>query len=392
MERRGVMIDRDYIQTFSGELSRYVHEVEGWVKTHYGCTPGSSDAIINALRRDGVNLVKRTASGARFSLDKEVLASINHPLAQVVLQHRQAQKLVSTYLQNYLEMAGPDDIIHPSINTIGGLHKNSFEPGGGSGVRTGRMSMSNPNLQNVPIRTELGAKIRKAFLAELGSKWLKADADQIEMRILAHLSGDQAMKQAFLGEGDFFVNMARQLFHEPDFQKDDPRRAFVKNGGYAKIYGSGIDKFADTVGVDSQTAAAFMTQFDATFPGVPIWTRSVEREAIRNRDAEGISYVRSPMTNRRHVADPGKEWNLVNYEIQGMAGEILKLKIVEADAAGLGEFMRFPVHDEFNLNVPDEEVSDVMTTLTDVLNDDKLLGEIPLTWSAGVAQRWGEIK
>jgi DNA polymerase-1 len=391
MERRGTRVDRAYVTRFAEELEAYAQQVTTWCRTNYGINPGSDVEVITALQAAGVNLTKRTGSGARYSVDKEVLESIDHPLAQAVLNRRRAVKVISTYLENYLQMSERDGLIHPSINTIGGTDKNPFEPGGGKGVRTGRMSCSDPNLQNVPVRTAMGARIRNAFIPRDGNRWIKCDADQIEMRILAHVAQDQAMIEAFHSEGDFFVNLARKLFADPDFTKADPRRQLVKNGGYAKIYGAGIPKFAKTAGVPEPEAGAFMRQFDAMFPGVRRLQSEIERQARERYAEEGVAYVRSPLTNRRHVADKGREYALLNYEIQGTAGEVLKMKIVEADQAGLGEFMLFPVHDEVDFDVPEGQVSDVLATLNDVMNDDKLLS-VPVTWSAEVGPRWGECK
>lgn len=388
MERRGVLVDREYTRGFADELSAYMQEAEAWCSATYGVYPGSNRDVVARLQRDGVEFTRYTAGGA-ISLDKEVLAGIDHPLAQTVLGRRQAQKMVGTYLENYLEMSERDGRIHPSINTVGGMGKSPFEPGGSSGVRTGRMSSSNPNIQNVPTRGRASKRIRRCFVASSDSTWVKCDADQIEMRVMAHMAQDERMIEAFVSEGDFFVNQARELFHEPDFQKSDPRRQLVKNGNYAKIFGAGIPKFAATAGVPEDEARTFMQRFDVMFADVPRWIRQVERDALQRLNDEGEAYIRSPLTNRRHVADAGKLYTLVNYVVQGTAGEILKQKIVEADQAGLGEFMIFPVHDELDLDVPDDRLDDALTTLLDVVNDDELL-TVPLTWSADTGPNWGD--
>ena len=388
MERRGVLVDREYVQRYAEQLTRYVADVESWCKKEFSVYPGSSKEVINALQRDGVEFKVYTASGA-ICLDKAVLSSIDHPLAGAVLGRRQAEKLVSTYLENYLTMSARDGLIHPSINTVGGVDRNSYEPGGSKGVRTGRMSMSDPNLQNVPTRTKEGKMIRRSFIARPGNRWIKCDADQIEMRCMAHLSGDQGMIEAFTSGGDFFVNMASRLFNDPDFQKSDPRRQMVKNGGYAKIYGAGMKKFSETAGVPLDEGRAFMNTFDALFPGVPRWINEVEQNARYRRATEGDAYVRSPYTNRKLTADEGREYALVNYCIQGFASELLKKTIVEADAAGLGEYMILPVHDEIDLDVPEVELDDVTATLADVVNDYDSWS-VPLTWSMETGPNWGE--
>lgn len=394
MEMRGVRVDRPYLQAMVDQLTAYAADVDQWCRSNYGITnPGSDMQVIDVLRAEGVNLVKRTESGARFSVDKDVLKSIEHPFAQAVLGRRRALKTAGTYLETYLEMTTDAyPFIHPSINTIGGTDKNPFEPGGGGrGVRTGRMSMSGPNLQNVPIRTTMGKRIRNGFIPREDHVWIKADADQIEMRILTHLSQDPGLIAAFQSDKDFFVNLGIQLFHEPDFTKADPRRQLIKNGGYAKIYGAGMDKFAKTAGSPVEEAAEFMNTFDNTYPGIARFVHQVERVARQRLNEEGESYVRSPLTGRKHVADARKEYALVNYLIQGLAGEVLKMKIVELDSAGLDEYMLFPVHDEIDQDVPRDEVDQVVETLMDVCNDDKLL-TVPITWTPAVGDRWGDAK
>lgn len=389
MERRGVRIDREYTQSLADELLGYVETAERWCREHYGVYPGSNSAVIKRLQRDNVEFTKYT-EGGQISLDKYVLGAINHPLAQTVLARRQAQKMASTYLENYLEMSARDGRIHPSINTVGGTGKNPFEPGGSSGVRTGRMSSSNPNIQNVPTRGKASKRIRRCFVPDEGEAWIKADFSQIEMRVMAHMANDQRMIDAFKNEGDFFVNLARDIFHEPDFQKSDPRRQLVKNGGYAKIYGAGIPKFAATANVDEEEASSFMQRFDATFPNVPRWIRQVERDALDRLNNEGEAYIRSPLTNRKHVADAGKLYVLVNYVCQGTAGEIMKQKIVEMDQAGLGPYMLFPVHDEQDLSAPLDELEDVKATVRDIMHDDQLLS-VPIAASIDCGPNWGDV-
>jgi DNA polymerase-1 len=388
MERKGILVDREHTARFRDELTEYMVSVEAWCENQFNVYPGANAKVIKRLQDDGVVFTQLT-KGGNISLDKTVLESISHPLAQAVLGRRRAQKVCSTYLGTYLNLTEFDPRIHPSINTVGGSGKNPFEPGGSSGVRTGRMSSNDPNMQNVPTRGVFKKKIRNCFVVPEGYTWIKCDADQIEMRGMAHMTQDSAMIAAFNAEGDFFVNLARQLFNEPEFVKADPRRQFVKNGCYGKVYGAGIPKFSATAGVSEDEGRAFMNLFDATFNGVVRWTRELEALARRRLDVEGEAYVRSPLTNRRLVADSGKLYTLVNYAVQGMAAELLKIKIVEADNAGLGDFLLLPVHDELDLEVPDDQVDDVTATLLDVVNDNKLLS-VPLTWSADFGKRWGD--
>jgi DNA polymerase-1 len=398
MERNGAHIDLQHTQKFSDELLDYIDQVEKWCLSVYGVKPGTTQDVVRVLEAAGVQLFKHTAKGA-ISLDADVLSNVNHPIAGAVLGRRQAQKINSTYLRHYLEDVGSDGRVHPSINTVGGTSKNPFESGGGGrGVRTGRMSMDHPNLQNVPVRTKEGKKIRNCFDVEPDHTWIKADAEQIEMRLFAHVAHDQNMINAFKNEGDFFLSMTHAIFNDNTIKKDDVRRQHVKNSGYAIIYGAGIEQFAKTANIRDQygqidlvAASAFIQRFKEVNPGVPRYQAEVERIAAQRFRDEGESYARSPLTNRKHVADQGREYALVNYIIQGTAGELLKMKMLECDAAGLGEFMTIPVHDEIDFDVPNDRLEDVTATLRDVLNDDKLL-DVPFTWSIETGPRWGECK
>jgi len=380
MQRNGVHVDANFARTKFEQFTHYCDKVEAWCKNTYNVSPGSNQAVIEVLKRDGVEFTKRTKGGA-LSLDSDVLESIQHPLAEAVLQRRQLQKIASTYLLHMFTQHDADDLLHPSINPLG--------------ARTSRMSMSDPNLQNLPRISEAkpaATTVRTGFTTryrESGGLMMFCDFDQIEMRGLAHLCQDKGMKDAFLSAGDFFVNLARQVFRDDTIEKKDARRQITKNVGYGKIYGAGIAKLALTAGVSEEQAAAAMHAFDASFPMVRSFQNLVQRTALDRKSSEGVGYVRSPLTRRRHPSDDGKEYALVNYLIQGLAAEMFKMKLLELDAAGLGEWMCLPVHDEVILDVPAEHIRDAAHALQQVMNDEKLLS-VPITASVSVGESWGQ--
>jgi DNA polymerase-1 len=403
MARRGTHVNRMYTQELYDKMAAYVIAIADWCLNVYGVKPGSNDAVAQCLIAEGVHLIKRTDAG-RFSVAKDVLSSIDHPLAQSVMGHRQAVKITSTYLRHYLELSTRDGRIHPSINTVGGRAKNPFEQGGTAGVRTGRMSMDGPNLQNVPVRTKEGKAIRNCFDAMCGEwcgcgephSWIKSDAEQIEMRIFTHLADDPEMFKLFDGPIDPFLQATRDVFDDVSILKSDDRRQHMKNAFYALIYAAGVEQFARTAGIRNDTgdidlvvAQAFLTRLHQLYPGIRSLQREIETNTMVRRQNEGESYVRSPLTNRKHVADPGREYALMNYLVQGTAGEILKMKMVQLDYAGLSKYLVLPIHDEFDLDVPTAELNDVIPTLRDVLNDESLLS-VPITWTIEQGARWGE--
>ncbi|OFW55814.1 MAG: hypothetical protein A2Y75_05205 [Candidatus Solincola sediminis] len=377
MSRRGVHVDVDYAKQKYDSFMSYVETASAWIQENYKVKPGSNAAIIKILQGEGFIFDKKTESGA-FSLDKEVLGFIDHPLAATVLNYRQLQKLSSTYLRHFIEEADADSLLYPSINSLG--------------ARTGRMSMQNPNFQNLPRRSEQnrGAEaVRNCIDARPGNSLLFCDFGQIEMRLLAHMSRCQPMIDAFRNtEHDFFVTLARQIFADPNLGRKDKRRQITKNAGYATIYGAGIPKFAKTAGVSEEDAHTFFSRWNGLYPEVKSFQKEVDRLAWQRQRDEGVPYVSSPLTGRRHVGDTNKVYALVNYLIQGTASETFKTKLVQLDALGLGAFMTIPVHDEIILDVPDAQLSDVVNSVSSVMNDDTMYS-VPITASMAHGKRWG---
>lgn len=401
MCRKGAKIDRPYVERLTEELDTKEAGLRRKIQDEWGVSPGSARELITRLQADGVELVKLTPKGDAYSTDKEALSVLDHPLAEAVLEYRSISKITSTYLHGYLELSQYDGRIHPSINSVGGRSKNPFEPGGQDGVRTGRSSANDPNLQNVPKRGPFKKAIRRSFTVEDDHFWLSSDFDQVEMRGMAHASQDPGLRAAFLDPDDFFVVMGRNVFSDPAFEKEDPRRQLIKNGMYAKIYGAQAAKFAVTAGLVHtdehgrkvpliQEADKFLRSVDRMYPGIPKFAEAVIKKGIERQREEGVAYVRSPLTGRRITADRGREYALVNYYVQGMAAEIMKYKILQLDAAGLGEYMMFPVHDEIDMEVPEEKRQEVIKTVMEVMNDDRMLS-VPITASVEVGPNWGEL-
>lgn len=392
MYNYGTFVDRESAQRYLTELTDYCWQVERWCEREYNVSPGSNAAVVRILADAGFAFTKATKAGA-VSLDAEVLQHIDHPLAHAVLGRRQAQKMASTYLRFYVERADENDLIHPSFNTLG--------------ARTSRMSCSDPNLQNLPRlgTTKFGDLVRTMIKTRYGTPWLDSltpyqnatrfgslitcDYDQIEMRLLAHFAQEPAMIAAFRSEGDFFVNLARQIFQDDSIIKQDKRRQITKNAGYASIYAAGIRKFSQTAGIPESQGREFMGRWNAMYPNVRRFQDTILQLALNRQREEGIAYARSPLTNRRYVADQRKEYALVNYLIQGAAAEVNKMKLIELDSAGIGDYLFATVHDEVLADVPGEHVVDVVHTMQRIMNDNTLFS-VPITASASFGERWGK--
>lgn len=385
IEDRGCQVDLPYTQARLNEFEAYVEQSGCWCEEIYGVRPGSDTAIIRRLQADGCELTKLTASGARLALDKEVLEPLDHPLAQTILQRRRVQKLSSSYLSNFIGMA-VDGVLHPSYNQVKEDQDDTH-----FGARTGRVQISEPGLQTLPRKNEenpLAITVRNCITAREGHTLVMADWDQIEARSLTHFTQDPGLMAAF-GEGDFFTNMARELYADPTLVKADPRRQPMKNGFYALGYGAGPEKIALTTRQPLEAVQQFLDALAQRYPGIKRFQNEVANAAYTRQRNEGIAYVRSPLTNRRHVAKPKKEYALVNYLIQGLCAEIMKLKLVELDSAGVGQHLTLLVHDEFIADVPTDDVDEVHRIMGSVMNDNSLLS-VPLTASVTTATRWGE--
>lgn len=391
MERRGILVDTKYAKDKQQVFLNYCKQVEDWCKSEYNIKPGTNKEVVRILEEDGWKFIKKTATGA-VALDREILSAINHPLAQAVLQRRRFQKLSSAYLKHFIEECDSDNLIWPSINSLG--HSRDENDRDGKGIRTGRMSIASPPLQGLPRKNEdnpAAVAVRNCIVARPGHTLLMCDFDQIEMRVLAHASADSSMINSF-GQGDFFINLARLIYDDDSIsRKDDPRRQITKSAGYATVYGAGPTKFSATAGVTEEEAEAFFKKFHDLAPGVKRFQREIESMARRTKHEENIAYIRSPLTNRKQIADDYREHALVNYFIQGLAGEIFKTKILELDAAGLGDWMILPVHDEIVLDVPNNQVLDAVDILQKIMNDTKLL-RVPITAGVSFGARWGSKK
>lgn len=368
MEQRGARIDVQYCEDKLVELDLFYAGTQKWCLENYGVENiGSNDQVTAKLVELGVELTERTPTG-KWKLDEAVIEFLQHPLATAVRDARKAKKIRSTYFQNFLDYRD-GDILHPNIKFLE--------------ARTGRMSITKPALQTLPR----GRIVRDAFIPSEGSKLLSADYDQVEMRLLAHFCREPALIEAILS-GDLHTETARRVYSDPSIGKKDPRRQTAKNAGFAKIYGAGTEKFALTAGISITEAGAFLTAYDQMFPGVRAFQRQVEVVAMQRRAADGVGWIKTPV-GRRLPADPGKEYTLVNYLIQGTADDVIKRALVDLDLVGLGDYLVVPVHDEVILDVPEELAVEAMETVQETMTQTSWV--VPLTAGVeGPFDRWGE--
>lgn len=374
MEVRGVSIDLPYVHCKYEELTEFCNDTERWVMDNYRVLPSENQQVAAKLIEEGVNLHATTPSGL-WSMDKDALEGIEHPLAQAVLQHRKASKIRSTYFGNFISMH-ESGVLHPSINTLG--------------AETGRMSIQNPPLQTLPA----GCFVRDGFIPRPGRVWVSADFDAIEMRLLAYFSQDRGMIEAIQeGDrtgGDIHTEMARIAYNDSNLDKKDPRRRTMKNGNFAKAYVAGVERFAWTCGISVADGQAFFDMYDQRFPGIKAFQKTVERVAKARLMGEGRGYVKSPL-GRQTVAVKDKLYTLVNKLIQSSAADAYKQSLVDLDNAGYGPYMLLPVHDETDLELPADTAADMLVDIEKIMTQDDRGWTVPLTVSAsGPFERWGE--
>lgn len=376
MEDNGSPIDVEYCQQQYDALSEYVEQMKEWFLENHGVRIGSTGKMAEWFIGLGAKIDRFTPKG-NPQLDKimlNILVEDGFPLAKVLLGVRKAEKLSGTYFKNFLAKH-VDGNLHPQIRTLG--------------ARTGRMSMTDPALQTLPKGEPT---VRNAFIAREGEQLLSVDYDQIEMRLLAHFSGDPGLIGAFndadSSGGDFFVNLAQGVFNDPSITKEHPLRGRVKGVAYGKAYGAGVAKMAETAGLRYDEMKPSVDLFDRSYPGVLDFQKRVEQAGFERERSEGIPYVLTPF-GRRLPADSGRIYTLTNYLLQSHAAEILKRALVHLDNAGMGDNMLLPVHDEIIFSLKPEDMEEAKHIIRGCMEDRKNY-RLPLTVGVdGPYDRWG---
>jgi DNA polymerase-1 len=324
---------------------------------------------------------KRTKTG--YSTDTEVLSKLAliHPFPKSLLEYREVFKLKSTYV----------DAIPKLIDSSTGRVHTSFNQ---TVTSTGRLSSSNPNLQNIPVRSEVGRRIRKGFVAPAGSLILSADYSQIELRILAHLSEDQTLIDAFNSGQDIHSRTAALVFGipEPQITAEHRRKAKVVNFGI--VYGMSPYGLAKELGISPDDAATFIEEYFAVFPGVKSWID----ETIERAREDG--FVKTMLNRVRHLPDINsrnrsrrefQERTAVNTPIQGTAADLMKMAMigVHKSLSGLGTKLILQIHDELVLEVPQKEMTTAKTIVEKEMASPLPL-KVPVAVEVGTGRNWYE--
>ena len=393
MEIAGVALDRDFFAAFSIQLDERMKAIEQDVYAAVGkpfninSTQQLSDVLFVTLRLTPPDQGRKTASG-HYSTAAGVLDEMSgqHPVVDMVLEYRELSKLKSTYVD-----ALPVQI-HPETGRV----HTSFSQ---TSAVTGRLSSSNPNLQNIPTRTEIGRRVRRGFVAEAGNVLLSADYSQIELRIVAHMAGDEAMLNAFRAGQDIHATTAAAIYGIPLQQVSKEQRRHAKAINFGLIYGMSAFGLTRTTELTLAESEDFVAAYFRQFPGIKKYLDGIRREAAQK------GYVETLLGRRRYFpALKGQlNYNLKNREereainspIQGTAADIMKiamLKIPPALAqASLHGRMLLQVHDELVIECPLTELTATARLVQQVMENSYSIS-IPLSTEARWGLNWDEMK
>ncbi len=385
MERTGVLIDGAMLASQSRELGERILalEKEAYEIAGQEFNLGSPKQLGHILyEKLGIPAPKKTATG-QYSTAEDVLEQLDHPLPRLLLQHRSLAKLKSTYTEKLPELVNPKTKrVHTSYHQ--------------AVAATGRLSSTDPNLQNIPIRTEEGRKIRQAFIAPAGWKVLAADYSQIELRIMAHLSEDEGLLNAFRHGEDVHRATAAEVFGVPiaDVTSDQRRNAKAINFGL--IYGMSAFGLAKQLGIGRAEAQSYVDMYFARYPGVKRYMEETRALAAEKGYVETL-FGRRLMVREIHSKNAalrqGAERAAINAPMQGTAADIIKRAMIAVDAALAGQESRarllMQVHDELVLEVREEEVEAITILLKEKMGAAAELS-VPLIVEVGVGNNWDE--
>ncbi|MFC3802558.1 DNA polymerase I [Cohnella sp. GCM10012308] len=389
MEKQGIVVQSEALEELGkdfqariGQIVTEIYRIAGF-EFNIGSTKQLGEVLFDKL---GLPVVKKTKTG--YSTDAEVLEKLEpyHEIVRLILHYRQLAKLQSTYIEGLLKEIRPED---GKIHTY---YRQTI-------AATGRLSSQYPNLQNIPIRMEEGRQIRKAFVpSEPGWQIIAADYSQIELRVLAHISGDEGLKEAFRLEMDVHTKTAMDVFGVSAEQVDGNMRRSAKAVNFGIVYGISDYGLSQNLGITRKEAASFIEQYFAAFPGVRRYMDDIVAQAKQD------GYVKTMLERRRYLPDiRSSNFNLrsfaertaMNTPIQGTAADIIKLAMVRMaealKAKGLKSRMLLQVHDELVFEVPPEEL-DTMKKLVPEVMASALPLDVPLKAEVSAGVNWYEAK
>ncbi len=387
MERNGVLIDGALLARQGQELGqkmleleRRAHELAGG-PFNLGSPKQLCEVLFNRLQ---LRTIKKTPSGAP-SVDEEVLEklALDHPICATLLEHRGLAKLKSTYTDKLPRM------VHARTGRVHTTYAQAV-------AVTGRLASNEPNLQNIPVRTAEGRRIREAFIAPPGSRIVSADYSQVELRIMAHLSGDASLVEAFAKGEDVHRHTASEVFDTPPGEVTSEQRRYAKVINFGLIYGMSAFGLASNLDIERAAAQSYMEKYFSRYPGVAAYMERTRRDARERGYVETVfgrrlwlPDIRSSNQQRRQ----GAERQAINAPMQGTAADLIKMAMIAVqgwiEREGLATKLVMQVHDELVLEVPEGELGLVKPSVERLMTGVAKL-DVPLLVEAGVGANWEE--
>ncbi len=393
MEMTGISLDTQYLRQMSKDILERMHGLEEKIyqaagyRFNLNSTQQLSTALFDRLQLTIPGRTRRTASGS-YSTSADVLEGLvgQHPVIEWILEYREISKLKSTYIDALPQQLNPiTNRIHTSYNQTGSV--------------TGRLASSNPNLQNIPIRTDLGRQVRKAFVAIPNHFLVSVDYSQVELRIVAHMAQDQAMIEAFIAGQDIHATTAAAVYNIPLDQVTKDQRRHAKAINFGLIYG--MSAFGLTRSSDLTLAEAedFVSTYFKRFPAIKNYLDQVRAKAAQDGFVETIFGRRRYFPTLKLTTHKGglsrEEREAINAPIQGTASDIIKIAMIKLakalDDTKLNAAMLLQVHDELVLECPVSERDNIIKVVREIMENACTLS-VPLASEAKYGTNWGELQ
>lgn len=388
MQHIGMAASREALIEFGARLSTRIKELEQEIYTLAGeefniQSPKQLGEVL--FEKMGLPPVKKTKNGYSTNADVLIKLKDKYEIIPLVLEYRQYTKLKSTYCDGLSKVISPKDgRIHSSFNQMV--------------TATGRISSTEPNLQNIPVRTELGGEVRKMFVPREGYVFVDADYSQIELRILAHISDDKVMQKAFCDNVDIHTSTAAQVFGVPVSEVTSDMRRAAKAVNFGIVYGISEFSLAEDIGVSRYEAKRYIENYLANYSGVSAYMKDIVERAHRD------GYVTTLLNRRRDIPEiNAKNFNLrsfgervaLNAPIQGTAADIIKIAMIAVsrrlESEGLSSRLILQVHDELIVEAPKNEAEQVARILTEEMERAYTLS-VPLVAEAAIGENWYDAK
>jgi len=383
-----VIIDKDYLsglsQDFSGRLREVENEIYKFAGQEFNINSPRQLSFI-LFEKLKLPVVSRTKTGP--STSEEVLVQIaeKHKLPHLIIEYRELQKLKSTYIDALPEMVNPETgRLHTSFNqTV---------------TATGRLSSSEPNLQNIPIRTEEGRKIRRAFIPDRGCVFVSADYSQIDLRVLAHISGDKSLKDAFFHNEDIHRRTASEIFGVSQDEVTPELRRIAKTVNFGLSYGMSPYGLSKDLGVSQTEAEKYINNYFKKYKGVKEYIKNIVVQARKQ------GFVTTLLNRRRYLPEINSkngtirgfaERTAINTPIQGTSADIIKVAMIRISnrlkEKGLKAKMSLQIHDELLFEVPEKEVDELSRLAKEEMEGAVSL-DVPVVVDMTVGRNWRDLK